>query len=91
MIRDLVPIKNDTYMYRSEDANGAPITREATFDDEKDNLWAELRYMHIADVSPLLEDRFSSFKSTNLAAKHQAERSDSMMHVLSDDHEQRNS
>ncbi|XP_041696058.1 syntaxin-binding protein 3 [Coregonus clupeaformis] len=49
MAYDLVPIKNDTYKYKSKEGS----EKEALL-NEDDQLWARLRHMHIAEVSEQL-------------------------------------
>uniref|UniRef100_A0A674C306 Syntaxin binding protein 3 n=1 Tax=Salmo trutta TaxID=8032 RepID=A0A674C306_SALTR len=60
MAYDLVPIKNDTYKYKSKDGS----EKEALL-NEDDQLWARLRHMHIAEKTVhlnLTEDCMNHFQ-----------------------------
>ncbi|KAL1022756.1 hypothetical protein UPYG_G00031910 [Umbra pygmaea] len=46
MAYDLVPIKNNTYIYKSKEG----LEKEALL-NENDELWVKLRHMHIAEVT----------------------------------------
>ncbi|RXM28344.1 Syntaxin-binding protein 3 [Acipenser ruthenus] len=55
MVYDLISIENDTYKYQSKDGAGAKEKQSIL--NEEDDLWTELRHMHIAEVSEEIPKR----------------------------------
>ncbi|KAL1915897.1 uncharacterized protein VTP21DRAFT_6285 [Calcarisporiella thermophila] len=61
MANDLLPIENGrkySYMYKSSDGSSAKT--EAII-DENDDIYTQIRHMHIADCTQYLVDRFALF------------------------------
>ncbi|XP_078524440.1 syntaxin-binding protein 3 [Lissotriton helveticus] len=67
MAYDLLPIENDTYKYKTEGSQGQE--KEAHL-EEDDELWRQIRHMHIADVAvkiPKLVKEIASAKKASEA------------------------
>ncbi|GMH79911.1 hypothetical protein TrLO_g7265, partial [Triparma laevis f. longispina] len=68
MLNDLLTIDEEKVTYESENNKGVKETKDVLL-NENDDLWCELRHMHIADVITLLSDRIREFVGTNGGAQ----------------------
>ncbi|XP_069497962.1 syntaxin-binding protein 3 [Ambystoma mexicanum] len=66
MAYDLLPIENDTYKYKTEGSQGQE--KEAHL-EEDDELWKQIRHMHIADVAVKIPKLVKEIASTRKASE----------------------
>eukprot|EP00878_Enallax_costatus_P018017 GHUV01018943.1.p1 GENE.GHUV01018943.1~~GHUV01018943.1.p1 ORF type:complete len:543 (+),score=157.47 GHUV01018943.1:1151-2779(+) len=71
MVYDLLPVEDNVIRFNAETAAGKSESKEHMLDDATDELWAELRHAHIADVYTTLSKRMTEFQDKNKAAKYQ--------------------
>lgn len=64
MAYDLLPVENNVY-----NRPGGTVGTTEVLLDEQDNLWKELRHMHIAEASTAVNDKIDAFKKANAAAR----------------------
>ena len=67
MTHDLLPKKNNKFVYKGTSATGEVEEKEA-MPDENDSLWRILRHNHIADVIQNVTADFNKFITENKAA-----------------------
>ncbi|KAL2621439.1 hypothetical protein R1flu_001644 [Riccia fluitans] len=68
LCHDLLPLDGNKYMYEVTAASGKVDKKEVLL-EEHDNVWRELRDMHIADASLRLDEKMKEFRSRNKAAQ----------------------
>lgn len=67
MAYDLLPVENNVYR-----RPGSSVGTTEVLLDEEDSLWKELRHMHIAEASQIVNDKVDAFKKQNAAARMKA-------------------
>ncbi|GMH63153.1 hypothetical protein TrRE_jg10184, partial [Triparma retinervis] len=67
MVNDLLEIDEGRITYETEANSGEKVKKDALL-NENDELWKELRYMHIADVITTLSTRIRDFVGSNSGA-----------------------
>eukprot|EP00775_Hariotina_reticulata_P004848 gene4848-5095_t len=73
MVYDLLPVEDNVIRYTAETAAGRQEAKEHVLDEVTDELWAEMRHAHIADVYTRVSRRFDEFQDRNKAVRHQKE------------------
>ena len=69
MANDLLPIEGGTkYMYKFQTAAGVYEDKSATLSDS-DNVWTELRHMHMREAIDKLMTDFNNFMQENAGFK----------------------
>ena len=68
MVNDLLSVDEDKISYEAENNKGVKEAKDVLL-NENDDLWCELRHMHIADVITLLSDRIRGFVKNNGGAQ----------------------
>lgn len=71
LVYDLLSPEDNVIRYQAETAAGGSEVKEHLLDESTDELWAELRHSHIADVYTTLSRRFNDFQDKNKAAQYQ--------------------
>ncbi|KAL1917572.1 uncharacterized protein VTP21DRAFT_3965 [Calcarisporiella thermophila] len=66
MANDLLPIENGKYTYAYSNAEGDSSTKEFTL-EEADDIYNQIRHMHIAECTDYLVEKFNKFLSSNKA------------------------
>ncbi|XP_011381558.1 syntaxin-binding protein 2 isoform X3 [Pteropus vampyrus] len=79
MAYDLLNIEQDTYRYKTTGLSEAH--EKAVLLDEDDDLWVELRHMHIADVSKRVTELLKTFCESKRLTTDQANIKD-LSHIL---------
>lgn len=67
MAYDLLPIENDSYIYEFRNQAGA-MTSKRVMLNEEDELWPQIRHLHIADTIRTVTSGFRQFVEKNKAA-----------------------
>ncbi|KAL3680564.1 hypothetical protein R1sor_023520 [Riccia sorocarpa] len=68
LCHDLLPLDGNKFMYEVTTGSGKVEKKEVLL-EEHDNVWTELRDMHIADVSLRLDEKMKEFRGRNKAAQ----------------------